>query len=623
MNDQLFVLLSRTISSERIRRNTEEIHRLEGNESYANFRASTDYALQMMKESGFQQVERITLPADGKTAYFDYIMPTAWDLTGRSFIRLEDESMTMQERLIADSDQDPFNAGIWGAPTLEGGITCEIVDYRTVGPNSELLQGKLVLMDGYSSDQYRFILESDALGVIISDSKAGEEYPDFCRWWNGIAFTGWYPGAAERRVPIFFITPRRAEFLRKRLAKGNLIAHAEAETRIYEGEIYTLTGIMPGSSPEEITMVAHMYEPFLPDDAAGGAVICEICRSLKNLIDCGKLPPLKKTLRIVMSMERYGFSQYFLDRERNKRTLTVFSFDSCCHLSAGKDLPRLKIRLSSIIQPSFMDFYLPEIFHRKLPEISFVLERGNLSDDTFCSDDWIGIPSLWVHSGNSCYHHNAGPKFMDADWDLAFDMARVMGMAIGTLATADPAQFRQISGELAALARNKLAERITVVQYELSHNILSCREAAEKIRFHAAKAAERVNSINRFCPGTVTENDTRELMDMAEQSLSGIRPADGPVELYGAMAQAAKLIVSRLEPGTLMSMVKVPHADRQNPVMEDLLYILLDGKRSLYEAMKLYEYEMDVVFPESAYQTRIETLRYLEKYGYVKIQELR
>ena len=161
------------------------------------------------------------------------------------------------------------------------------------------------------------------------------------------------------------------------------------------------------------------------------------------------------------------------------------------------------------------------------------------------------------------------------------------------------------------------------MQYELSHNILSCREAAEKIRFHAAKAAERVNSINRFCPGTVTENDTRELMDMAEQSLSGIRPADGPVELYGAMAQAAKLIVSRLEPGTLMSMVKVPHADRQNPVMEDLLYILLDGKRSLYEAMKLYEYEMDVVFPESAYQTRIETLRYLEKYGYVKIQELR
>ena len=128
MNDRLFDSLGESISLERIRRNAEEIHRLEGNESYANFRASTDYALRMMKESGFQQVERIVLPADGKTAYFDFIMPTAWDLTGRSFIRLEDESMTMRERLIADSDRDPFNAGVWGAPTPKGGMTCEIVD---------------------------------------------------------------------------------------------------------------------------------------------------------------------------------------------------------------------------------------------------------------------------------------------------------------------------------------------------------------------------------------------------------------------------------------------------------------------------------------------------------------
>ena len=210
---------------------------------------------------------------------------------------------------------------------------------------------------------------------------------------------------------------------------------------------------------------------------------------------------------------------------------------------------------------------------------------------------------------------------MDADWNLAFDVARAMGTAVGTLATADSAQFRQLAGEVAALARNELAERITVVKYEWRKNILSRRDAVEKIRFHAAKAAERLASMNRFCPGIVTGDDTRKLTDLAEQALSGIRPVEGSVELYGAKAQAAKLIVTRLEPGTLMSMAKVPHAERRRPVMEDLLYILLDGKRSLYEAMKLYEYEMDIVFPESAYQIWIETVKYLEKYGYVKIQE--
>jgi hypothetical protein len=87
------------------------------------------------------------------------------------------------------------------------------------------------------------------------------------------------------------------------------------------------------------------------------------------------------------------------------------------------------------------------------------------------------------------------------------------------------------------------------------------------------------------------------------------------------MAKAAKLIPSRIVPGTLMSMARVPHAERYKPRMEDLIYILLDGKRSLYEAMKLYEYEMDTHFDDDAYGVRIESLRYLEKYGYVELKE--
>ena len=87
------------------------------------------------------------------------------------------------------------------------------------------------------------------------------------------------------------------------------------------------------------------------------------------------------------------------------------------------------------------------------------------------------------------------------------------------------------------------------------------------------------------------------------------------------MAEAAGLIATRLEPGVLMSMAKVPHRQRRNCSIELLLYILLDGKRSLYDAMKLYEYEMDLVFSDQDYQKRIDDLRYLEQYGYVRIRE--
>ncbi len=619
MKKKLFDLLGGKISRDFIIEHTEAIHRLEGNISYSNFKSSTDYCMEMMKEAGFEGIQRIVLPADGKTVYFDCVMPQAWETTGRSFLRLEDVAMSMKERMIADSDKDPFTTGIWSAPTPQGGLDCEIVDFRLLDPASPSIRGKLVLMDGFSAKQYRFISDLGAAGVIISDSKAGEEYPDHCRWSNGIGFTGWYHTRDDRRIPIFSITPRRADFLRQRLAKGKLMAHAEANTRIYDGEIYTLTGVISGKSKEEITLLAHMYEPFLPDDAAGGVVISEICRCLRELIAEGKLPELQKTLRIVLSMERYGFHEYFQNRERNKRTLAVFSFDSVCHLSGGNDKPQTKLRLSSMLMPSFMDLILPELFRKELPALRLITEKGNLSDDTFCSDDWIGIPSLWPHSGDMLYHHNAGSMFMNADWNLAFDITRIMGTLIGTLALGNETDYRRLALETLKLAKASFREQVVIVNASLKTGKLTARDAAAKLHFLGGQAIERVISINRFRKGTVKPGDIDVLLAMLDNARSAIK-VSGEAELRGSAKEAAKLVVRRLVPGTLMSLARIPHKERRSSsVIPDLLYILLDGKRSLYDAMKLYEYEMDQTFADEDFARYVEFLRYLEKYGYVAI----
>ena len=210
---------------------------------------------------------------------------------------------------------------------------------------------------------------------------------------------------------------------------------------------------------------------------------------------------------------------------------------------------------------------------------------------------------------------------MDADWDLAYDVTRGMGTMVGMLATGDEAEFRTMAADTMAAARTELAERFTAVRYEYSKGNLTCREAAEKIRFLADKAAERLLSINRFSPDTVRREELGFLSEIADRALSGIPQFSGKPELHGAMAQAAGMVVSRLEPGILMSMAKVPFARRKFCSIEPVLYILLDGKRSLYDAMKLYEYEMDVSFTEQDYQNRIEQLEYLAKYGYVRIRK--
>ena len=83
---------------------------------------------------------------------------------------------------------------------------------------------------------------------------------------------------------------------------------------------------------------------------------------------------------------------------------------------------------------------------------------------------------------------------------------------------------------------------------------------------------------------------------------------------------ADRLIVRRLVPGTLMSLAKVPAAERRSPfVIPDLLYMLFDGEKTLLECMHLYSFEMDTEFDDAAITKFVEFLRYLEKYGYVTL----
>lgn len=619
---ELYSLLGNEASKERIRRHTCEINRLEGDMSYSNYDRSTRYCMKVLKEAGFQKVERFALPADGKTSYWDYTMPQAWETTGRSFLRLDDPGLPENQRMIADSAEDRFSIGFWSAPTPDGGLDCEIVEYDTACRKNIPMQGKLILLEGFSQTKYRHIAKEQAAGALIYDSRQPRRYPDNCRWCNGIGFTGWYHVKEDRRMVLFSLTPRKNAFLLERLRCGPVFAHAEARTRIYDGKVYTVTGVVPGKSREEIVMVAHMYEPFLADDAAGGVVISEIVRCLLSLIRQGKLPPLRKTLRVVLSMERYGYMQYYLDEEHNKRILTEFSFDSCCHVYLNKRKPVLALRLSSVIAPSFLDLMMPDLYRSLEPKIEYLLQRGNLSDDTFCSDDRIRIPSCWPHSSDRkrAFHHNTCPKFMDADWDKAVMIVRTMGALIGELATFRPDDFRKLQNRILKLTGKALKEDIDTIRGALKKGGLRRQEAAMMVRFYGELAVRRVMSLNRYAPGTMPADAADGLLKQAEEAAGKLK--ESQCVLSDPEKQAAEMIVKRLRPGTLMSLVHVPHSERRGwAVLPNLLYMLTDGKRTLLECLRLYEHETGTVIPQPELIRIIDLIHYLEKYGYTAIRK--
>ncbi|MCX6984685.1 MAG: hypothetical protein NT118_08045 [Lentisphaerae bacterium] len=132
MKKLLFSLLSKEISTQRIKEQTTRLNSLERSVCYSDFKKSTQYCEEILRNAGLEEVTRYALPADGKTVYMDCVMPQAWDRVGRCFVRLEAPSLPESDRMLADTELEPLCGGIWSAPTPKAGIDCEIIDFETI-----------------------------------------------------------------------------------------------------------------------------------------------------------------------------------------------------------------------------------------------------------------------------------------------------------------------------------------------------------------------------------------------------------------------------------------------------------------------------------------------------------
>ncbi|MBP5182000.1 MAG: M28 family peptidase, partial [Lentisphaeria bacterium] len=329
----------------------------------------------------------------------------------------------------------PLELVIWSAPTPEKGVDGEIVDLAKIkNPTPADVKGKWIFLREDCGDihgeRYRFLAESGAAGIAITNLKLLESAPDDLVWFNGQGYNSWYHEKEAPRLPVFSIAPRRAVKLIQLLEKGPVTVHGEVRTRIYDGKIYTVTGIIPGESQEEYALMAHIYEPFIADDALGFSVACEIGRVLRE-----RNIPLKKTLRVILSMELYGFSAFLAEEKRRKRIKAALSLDSFLYQER-----KFNFRVSPVCMPCFTDYVYRDFF-KFLPGFEAAEMPGNLSDDTFAGDPAIGIPTNWFWTPSGIFHHNSG-KYFQPDWRLVKEKFPVIAAAVECLLTNDiPSDF--------------------------------------------------------------------------------------------------------------------------------------------------------------------------------------
>lgn len=609
----IYSTLRSVYSHERIMKNIETLRNLEKSRGYSAFCDSTAWCKGILEKAGFSDVRRITHRADGETPAFDFIMPQAWDLLGRSTL----EILEPEKTLIADTDISTIHVSDYSAPTPKGGVTAELVDYNGLDPENPDCNGKYVFYRGYLPAQHPLchtLATAGCVGIVFAAFETTEHESESTSWTNGHGHIGWYHLKEDPVVPIFCVTPRKGIELIELLAKGKVIVHGEMNTKIYDGEIYTLTATIPGKSQDEFAILGHLYEPFHSDDCQGFGIGVEVAIMLKKLIDDGVLPQPEKTLRLIFSMERYGFAAYFENHDR--KILGAVSIDSMTNQVSKKLKTGFTIIEAPLSLPFFGDMLFNEAMSNFCPDINWRFMPGTLSDDCWTSEKTVNIPTNWCKSTSrderSDYHHCDSPIFDNVDSEKLAKLVPMLAAYTAVMICGDKEHFIKLANEL---------EKTAAYWLETEKNFIAGRTAAGKMsksdaRWHI-KAAEllylgRMESFNRFYPEIVTPVIPSHWADEFYTILT-----DRDLTETEKKADSIRYRITSV--GIPFSQARVPVTERVSwPDSSELVWALLSPERSVLEAIRLKDAALSVATSDKKINYYLSYFKFMEKYGYLE-----
>jgi hypothetical protein len=323
LNPKLRDLFHESLSGELAKEHVIQItrhHRIQGSRGYRN---AANYVLAKLREYGFSEKDAYieSFKSDGKVSYQTWQSPSGWDITSAELRMVE----PYEERIvgypeIAMSVITYSNAGDITAELVWVGSGTSDDDYK-----GKDVKGKFVLATGYGGSVHRLaVLKYGAKAVVCYlDDERAKEYPDM------LQYTGMWPRTEELpNVTFGFnLTNRQGEKLKNMLLEGKrVVLHGWVkgiglEPYWMDVVVAHIRGtekpVDDSTSPstrrdEELVFSAHLDHPkeSANDNASGSGAILDIARTLKELIDSGRLPKPKRSFRFIWVPEWYGTMAY-------------------------------------------------------------------------------------------------------------------------------------------------------------------------------------------------------------------------------------------------------------------------------------------------------------------------
>jgi len=270
-------------------------------EEYLKGYFETSFILKKLKEYGINDsaIIELPIPPDSKTT---------WDAEMGELWIVEPE-----KRKIADLKE------VWASlcsASSSTDVTAELVD---VGPGfkedfyqGKKVKGKIVLVNGYPERARRLAVDKyGALGIVAYSSS----HPDFGP--DEVGEGSIRPSEKEKKTFGFMISTRMGNDLRNALERGmKIVVRAVCKAQMVPYKEEMVSALLKGKDypEEELVFTAHLFEGFAKqganDNASGCVAILETARALKKLVDEGKIPPLKRSIRFLFVPEISGTAAY-------------------------------------------------------------------------------------------------------------------------------------------------------------------------------------------------------------------------------------------------------------------------------------------------------------------------
>jgi hypothetical protein len=598
-----------------------QLHRVPAS---TGFHDAVAYVVDRAKAFGLGDVHVETFPADGTTFF--------GTLRGNRGWRVEagwlDEVQPTPRRIISYDD-----VRLAVADNSESGdVTTELVDVGSGRQRSDYagkdVRGKLVLCDATPSACHRLAVEElGAAGLVSYNSNQVSAWwrdnADLIRW-------GHLDAQGRRNAFAIMISLREARSLQQRLQNGERVTlHAVVRAKNDDALPYeTVIATIPGTDPARGEMVFSCHldheKPGANDNASGCSANLEIARTLKSLIDRGRIPSPARTIRFVWPSEMIGTIAYL-----TKYPEIAARIRAAVHLDmVGADPFITKSVLHVTRAPwsvASVTDDVGEVFGRYVidgamraageGDMTRAIRSASGSKDAFWaditpyesgSDHWIyqegafAIPSIYLRDHPDIYIHTTG-DLADNIEPTKIKRSAFIAAASGYYLAAMPDHGASLLRLSAANAHGRLAEDARRAAALVAANQRD--EAANLLRQGVQREQRRLASLGRFVDvgadvvkGPESLAEFRAALDETGRALLRIASVSRPELSAGASAPADArvpvrnaLVKGPLAPGGEWVVAKVGRASdalaiERLPNADDVTYEIvnfMDGQRTV------------------------------------------